>query len=326
MNPPSIEMELSYPETGPIDIHDLGVPRDARLVDLVPTNDLRRVLSEIRSAAERFEKHLALNIVSDAGSPWHVGTPFVVWRKGTNYRLAFGLVDAASAPPKTPASGADQRQWWKSRWPELSHVPFQVCDGSTFWNNEARPGGWDSQPIKPNPITSSAATWPQPKWTSRRQRHPWPADSPPLFVAYPHNLVNFRALNWEPVLDLDRADGPLGTVKVILRTGVPGSSSGEERYWIDPQRSHMVVRHESVTRDATKTPPAEVINRSEVVETADRSPHGIWYPTRIRHRSVIEHKGKKQNIETVTRHYLDFDVRFSDDLFKPVNRPGEPLE
>jgi hypothetical protein len=70
----------------------------------------------------------------------------------------------------------------------------------------------------------------------------------------------------------------------------------------------------------------ELINLSEVVETADRSPHGIWYPTRIRHSSVIEHKGKKHNIETVTRHYLDFDVRSSDDLFKPVNRPGEPLE
>jgi hypothetical protein len=326
MDPPQIEMELSYPETGPIEIYDLGVPRDARLVDLVPPNDLRRVLSEIKSAAERFEEHLALNVVSDAGAPWYVGTPYVVWRKGTSYRLAFGLVDAASAPPKTPASDADHRQWWKSRWTELFRVPQLVCDGSTFWGNEARPEGWDSQLIKPNPLTWSKATWPQPKWKSRPVRNPWPGDTTPLFVAYPWNLVNFRALNWEPVLDLDSADGPLDTVKVILRTGVPGSSSGEERYWIDTQRSHMVVRHESVTRDATKTPPVEVINLSEVVETADRSPHGIWYPTRIRHSSVIEHEGKKHNIETVTRHYLDFDVRFSDDLFKPVNRPGEPLE
>ncbi len=326
MNPPSIEMELSYPETGPIDIYDLGVPRDARLVDLVPKNDLRGVLSEIKSAAERFEKHLALNVVSDAGSPWYVGTPYAVWQKGTSYRLAFGLVSAASAPPKTPASDADQRRWWKNRWTELFQVPQQVCDGSTYWGNEARPGGWESQPNKPNPLTTSGATWPQPKWTSRPARNPWPADTAPLFVAYPQNLVNFLALNWEPVLDLDPADGPLDTVKVLLRTGVRGSSSGEERYWIDTQRSHMVVRHESMTRDATKTPPVEVINHSEVVETADRSPNGIWYPTLIRHIFVIEYEGKKHRIETVTRHYLDFDVRFSDDLFKPVKRPGEPLE
>ncbi len=326
MDPPSIEMELSYPETGPIDIYDLGVPRDAKLVDLVPRNDLRRVLSEIKSAADRFDEHVALNVMSDAGSPWYVGTPFAVWRKGTSYRLAFGLVDAASAPPEPPASDADQRRWWKSRWSELFHVPQLVCDGSSFWGNEARPGGWDSQPNKPNPITSSAATWPQPKWKSRTERNPWPAGSPPLFVAYPWNLVNFHALGWEAVLDLDPADGPLDTVKIILRTGVRGSSSGEERYWIDTQRGHMVVRHESMTRDATNTPPAEVINLLEVVETADRSPRGIWYPTEIRHISVTEQEGKKHRIETVTRHYLDFDVRFADDLFKPVKRPGEPLE
>lgn len=35
---------------------------------------------------------------------------------------------------------------------------------------------------------------------------------------------------------------------------------------------------------------------------------------------------EKHKIETVTRHYLDFDVRLSDDLFRPVKRPGEPLE
>ena len=60
----SIEMELSYPETGPIDIYDLGVPRDAKLVDRVPADDIRRVISEIKSSAERFEEHLALNVMS----------------------------------------------------------------------------------------------------------------------------------------------------------------------------------------------------------------------------------------------------------------------
>jgi hypothetical protein len=326
MDPPSIEMELSYPETGPIGIYDLGVPRDARVVDLVPTNDFRRVLSEIKSSAERFETYRALNVLSDAGAPWYVGTPFVVWHKGTSSRLAFGFVDTGSAPPKTPASDADQRRWWKRRWTELFHVPSAVCDGSTVWNNEARPEGWDRQRDKSNPITSSAMTWPPPKWTSRSERRPWPADSAPLLLAYPYNLVNFAALHWEPELDLHPADAPAGTVKVIVRTGVTGSTSGEERYWIDTQRSHMVVRHESMTRDSMKTPPGESINHSEVVETADRSPQGIWYPTFIRHISVVEHNGKTLTIESVTRHYLDFDVRVSDDLFKPVNRPAEPLE
>ncbi|MFN0052934.1 MAG: hypothetical protein ACKV0T_12160 [Planctomycetales bacterium] len=326
MNPPSIEMEVSYPETGPIDIYDLGIPRDAELVDLVPTDDIRRVISEIKSSAERFEEHLALNVMSDALSPWYVGTPFAVWRKGTSYRMVYGVVDAASVSTRTPKSDADQRQWWKSRWTELFQVPHEICDGSTYWNNEGLPAGWSDQPNKPNPITWRRATWPQPKWKSRPERHPWPAGSSPLFIAYPQNLVNFSAFRWKPVLDLTPADGPANTVKVILRTGTTGSSSGEERYWIDAQRSHMVARYESVTWDATNSPPVEVVNLSQVVETADRSPQGIWYPTLIRHISVTEQTGVKKTIETITRHYLDFDVKFTDDLFKPAERPGEPLE
>ena len=317
---------LSHPQTGPIDIYDLGVPRDARLVDLVPTDDVRRVLSEIKSSAERFEDHLALNVMSDAGSAWYVGTPFAVWRKGTSRRLVYGLVDAASTPPKTPRPDADQRQWWKKRWAELFHVPHEISDGSTYWHNEGLLAGWNDQPNKPNPITWARATWPQPKWRSRSERQPWPAGSAPLFLAYPQNLVNFRAFRWQPVLDLTPTDGPAGTLKVILRRGVSGSLSGEERYWIDTQRSHMVTRHESMTWDATKTLPVEVVNYSEVVETADRSPQGIWYPTMIRHISVVEQKGEKQIIEKITRHYLEFDVKFSEELFKPVERPGEPLE
>ena len=70
----------------------------------------------------------------------------------------------------------------------------------------------------------------------------------------------------------------------------------------------------------------EIVNQSEVVEKADRSPQGIWYPTLMRHISVIERNGEKKTIETITRHYLDFDVKFTDDLFKPVERPGEALE
>src|SRR5947209_7683059 len=37
------------------------------------------------------------------------------------------------------------------------------------------PAGWDDQPKKPIPITCDRATWPQPKWKSRPERHPWPA-------------------------------------------------------------------------------------------------------------------------------------------------------
>ncbi|MGQ0633859.1 MAG: hypothetical protein ACT4QC_04555 [Planctomycetaceae bacterium] len=309
---PLIEVEISYPEKGPLDIYDMGVPRDTKLVDCVPNGDLLRIISEIKSSAERFEPHRAFNILSEPDSPWYVGTPIIVWRKGTSSRFVAGVIDAAESAAKAPDPDVDQGWWWKNRWRELFHTPIEVCDGKTFWNNEERPQGWGDRPSQATPLTWRRADWPSPKWKARPERSPWPAGSSPLFVAYPQNLVNVSAFSREPLLEFQPIDGPQDTVKVTLFTGTP-EAPGEERFWVDPQRGHMVVRH-------------EVGEFIQVVEAADRSPGGHWYPTVMRHTSVSTENGQKKTTETVTRHYLDFDVKFTDDLFKPVERPGEPLE
>ena len=54
--------------------------------------------------------------------------------------------------------------------------------------------------------------------------------------------------------------------------------------------------------------------------------HGIWYPTIMRCVSRWVENGQEKKQEVVTRHYFDFNAKFTDDLFKPVERPGEPLE
>jgi hypothetical protein len=322
MQPPSVEMELSYPERGPIDIYDLGVPRDAKLIDLVPTDDIQRILAGIKASAERFEPHQAFNVMSDSAASWHIGTPFVVWRRGTSNRLVFGLVDSDSVIMASPAPNTDHKQWWKRRWTELFHVPHEISDGSTFWTNEAQPAGWGDQPNKPNPLKWKRASFPKPKWKSRPEQVPWPAGSAPLYFAYPQNLVQFRSIQSPIIVETTHADGPKNTVKVIVRWESAGNSTGEDRYWIDTQRSYMVVRHEMVNFDSTQKPPIHEVQLSHVVEMAEQSPSGIWYPSLVRHSS----KGKEQITETLTRHYLDFDVKFPDDVFKPIERPGEPLE
>ncbi len=325
MTPPLIEMELGFPESGPVDIFDLGVPQDAMLVDLVPSDDIRQVISQIKTSAQRFEDHVALNVLSDAGMPWYVGTPYTVWRRGTSYRMAYGLVDSASALPDVPPTNADERQWWMNRWTELFHAPHEICDGSTYWSNEARPAGWNDQPNKPNPITWDRTKWPQPQWNSRQERSAGSTRTAPLHIAYPQNLVNLSN-DSTPILILSPTDDAANIVKVILRTGVASSPSGEERFWIDTHRSHMVVRHDSVTFDLSHVPPGELISFSEIVEKADRSPQGIWYPTLIRHIFPMEKNGEKTTVETITRHYLDFAVNFTDGMFKPNERPGEGLK
>jgi hypothetical protein len=36
--------------------------------------------------------------------------------------------------------------------------------------------------------------------------------------------------------------------------------------------------------------------------------------------------GKDVPYDVVTRHYFEFPTKFSEDLFRPVERPGEPIQ
>ena len=47
-------MEFSYPETGPADIYELGVPRDAKVVEMLPSADLIDLRENIEAARRRF--------------------------------------------------------------------------------------------------------------------------------------------------------------------------------------------------------------------------------------------------------------------------------
>lgn len=300
---------FQYPEQGPTDVYALGVPPDAKLVDLVPTGELERVVEGIKSSAERFDPYFALNVMGDAEDPWYVGTPFLVWDKGNRYRLEYGIVDPDVPAAEPPAKDTDEAAWWEDRIRKLWFVTVEVSDGERLYNNEATPPGWGDA-SKDNPVTWEREGWPEPKWKSIPARD-WPASTVPLHVAYPQNAARVGRPREEVRLDLSPRDGPQDTILLTrwmtTETGerLPDS---EERFWIDPARSYMTVRYE-IGDHMTVT-----------VEEAARSPRGIWYPTLVRLTSFNKSNGQTMADETITRHYLDFDVRLPDSLFKPTDR------
>lgn len=298
-----------YPEQGPSDVYALGVPRGAMLVDLVPTGELERVVEGIKSSAEGFDPYFALNVMSDSDAPWYVGTPFLVWDRGTQYRMEYGIVDPDAPAPEPPAKGADETAWWKERSRNLWFVTMEVSDGERLHDNEAIPPRW-GEASKQNPLTWEAEAWPQPKWHSLAA-HDWPASTAPLYLAYSQNAARVGRPREEVQLASSPKDGPPGTVLLTrwikTETGerLPGS---EERFWIDPARSYMTARYE-LGDDLTVT-----------VEEAAQSPRGIWYPTLMRHASVSKRNGERTIRETITRHYLHFDVKLPATLFRPTDR------
>ena len=51
---------FDYPDRGPADIYDLGVPRTAKLVDRLPGDDLDTVLSGLKAGRVRFDDYRAI--------------------------------------------------------------------------------------------------------------------------------------------------------------------------------------------------------------------------------------------------------------------------
>ena len=68
---------------------------------------------------------------------------------------------------------------------------------------------------------------------------------------------------------------------------IEDASIGDRRYWLDSVRGSMVVRWEYL---AAERKPGDWIDTT-IVDTAEKSPKGHWYPTQVR-RGQVERSGE----------------------------------
>jgi hypothetical protein len=68
---------------------------------------------------------------------------------------------------------------------------------------------------------------------------------------------------------------------------VEDASVGNRRYWLDPTRGSMVVRWEY---ESPERKPGDWIETT-IVDTAEKSPKGHWFPTQVR-RGQVERSGE----------------------------------
>ena len=107
------EARFDYPEKGPADVYDLGVPKTAKLVDRVPNDDLARILEIIRAGRQRMDDYRAILIRRIEGQRANSGFPEVLYRKGDKFRrdTAIWIDPSIMANPKTawPKGGKRRR-------------------------------------------------------------------------------------------------------------------------------------------------------------------------------------------------------------------------
>ncbi len=318
--PASHETRFDYPEQGPTDIYELGVPKTATLVDRVPTGDIKRIIETLEAGRERMDDYRCLEVDSDENSDKNASRwtafPMLMYRKGDKLRCDYvngwkGEIGAV----QPPAAGEDITAWWWQRAKFFWFYPKYIMHGSTLYTTESKssdPDGSEHAEIvavkKYDYNNKPGDTFP-PEYSMR----PEFACRPPLGIGNTHS---------QPVLNLKPTDGPAGCILLTVgntsqegRINEKGIGRPDEiRCWLDPERDYIVMRWDMVTRDDAGK---EELVSSTITEEVAKSPRGVWYATKIRRRNASMDVSTGKKFDSFYQLYVDFDVDLPDAFFDP---------
>lgn len=314
--PATLEIQFDYPEKGPADIYELGVPETAKFVDRVPAGDLKLIVEKLEAGRERMDNYRAVfvNQLELPGQSWWLRSPEVLYRKGDRYRRDFSIRDQSDKWPARPAADVDLRRWWFERAKHFRYYPIYVQIGPTRYTcssqNVVDADGSQHQDItavqkyvddlKPGELFPVDYAM-RPEFVCR----------PPMGIGNPHQ---------EPVLDLHPAEGPAGCILLTVTDTVKEGRINEKgmgladvnRFWLDPQRDYIAMRWEMAMRAG---PGQETIVDQHIVEETARSPQGVWYATKVRLKNAARDENGKES-DQIYQIYVDFDAELPDALFE----------
>lgn len=322
------QMRFDYPDRGPADIYDLGVPKTAKLVDRVPSDHLARILEAIRAGRRRMDDYRALVVqfAETPGSAWWMAQPMIVYRKGDKFRADLPWWSDPPVPREEPAEDEDRAAWWRKRAEEFIYVPAYVTiPGKEFYAQHS--AKWrtvkdaDGSPhLEIESVQQCNIQAPPggliPPYYSRR----------PEYVCRPPMGIPSQAM--EPVVELSPTEGPAGSILLRVRRAgrtrlepvIPEALPPQPdayRFWLDPTRDYVVVRWDML--GGADLGEQEIIS-SHIIEEMAKSPQGTWYATRFRRKNAVT-DSSGQKYDDVICLYVDFDADLPDSLFEPP-KPG----
>jgi len=302
--------QFDYPDSGPQDIYELGVPKTAKLIDRVPKGALARIAAANQADRKRFDAYDVIvvqytdGVTTSYDSLMNLSVKRVRRKEG-KYRVDQLLI--AKEGLVVPVSGTDMQQWWKENRDRYWSVPQLICDAKTTYfykmlDDRIASGKkpnlsvveYKQAPVRV-PIGDAPVEWPQlmPEQCSRP--HLWTSDKTREFD-----------------VDAEAKDGPQGAVRVIVAMKSEPRSSELSRYWFDPDRDFILQKEISAVFDH-RTNELLYLDTEEYDELA-QSPSGKWYPQIVR-RTTSDNPGW----QGVTRFFVDFGADMNADLFRSVS-------
>jgi hypothetical protein len=322
---------FDYPQTGPRDIHDLGVPRDAQVVDSAPVNESRAITEQyevIRAEATR--AYIAIITITQGDPNDAVRRIDVDWRSQRKHRLERHSVFHSGESldelwPRYKEQLGDSFEsllsWTRNHYDDpRGGLAVDLYDGeyygSTIRNGE---NGW-TEPVKfhanvdPSPPESLAdLAWPRIGPTARMVEDDYASRNglicieslaqgrltPGGWTSLPSRSLYYLDPSWDYLCRRQVTE---------RRLDAPWQQDKDWLAGVDPNK----VRHSSMKVD-------------EITE-AYRAPNGHWYP-----KVIVERSGSIDNsvkdvplsVSTIKTVYLSLSPEFPEGTFDIDKLPGQ---
>jgi hypothetical protein len=300
---------IDYPDRGPDDIYDLGVPRTANVVDRIPADEVGPVLVGLKAGRLQFDDYCAFVIQERVLPTNHLPrtTAYRVWRKGPKWRI-----DELRPLNQELVAPADvDTAWWKAHQNDFTFIPSVISDGKEYWFYYL-PEGWkpgmpvlpvgSGQVVGPNPFSGPSDDPILPFWC--QYVVPEQAGHLNIGLGLPDHDREF-------LVETRTAGGPPETI-LLRGRDAGGDAAGKPDYfrlWIDPKANYLAMKAEIRVSDPSDRNKVAFID-TQTVETAAKSPKGHSYPTRTRQLAGVH--------EMVRKFYVDFEAEVADELFEPL--------
>jgi hypothetical protein len=309
---------FDYPNTGPRDIYDLGVPRTARQVNNVPAPDYIEMYERYASRREAFSKYAA--VVTHANASGAVDKVDVIYKDGRRERSEQHRVFARG-------NGISQK------WPGYAAAMGTTFDSLLKW----------AQDDKSHGVSICLYNGKYDYNVSRDERGRWSEVSKRFSLGYHPGL---DSLGWPGL-------SPSGTIvtndyasqngllcvewseKAGVRPNREISPASKTLYYLNPGRDYICQKQEEYRPvkspvsegmaggfDPNKIPTEPIIVR-EVTEYAQAA-SGLWYPrkTEVRtHGWERDGTGRPLELSEVIMVYLDGKTQVPQDVFDPDRLP-----
>lgn len=317
--------QLEYVETGPADLYELGVPRDAEIINRAPSQPVKDLRSSIDQHRDQFLKEymaaiIESRIVEDRIDPVEA---LISFRHGESIRIDQCLWHSrstAALPQEHAAVLADSLACLRRYWPENDTQGIRsvrVYDG--LWQYSVRTSKQQFMAVE-------------------KQRHP---------SGDPFRDVDITDMGWPQLYWLGKApkmiedsfaqDHRLVGMEVTRQSQGGVTMPKRLRLYADPNRDYLVHRYVSEeTFDAPwqadkdwldsveSTGHLRAVVRDHQITEYGRTSQGQWYPKEITIQGYDqEYDSPKQPYSRIVRiHLVEENPEFPDSLFDPNALPG----